>query len=356
MLAEQLLTFARDFIAEYRQYDVIGLIRATAGILQNRANLNDGQYENQAAPLRQKSNTIVAATRFNNYPTEWQRVILHSGFARFLPARAAKEVLGALPTNRDIAPQSSEMNLYETQCANTLATAQNFLPFAQQFDLPSIAIPKDALGVLVELPRRTFENEAGNFSDILKKFSDLVATLSEIVSGQRHAPRLLYASTSDPTIMLATVLGVAAPILSIYVEMLEAIIKTLEIAKAFGIIREAGGSAPELPDITEPKLRTFVDRLVDEHGKIGDEGRRKELQNELLLRVRDVMPTIREGGRLSIAATTNENTTTRIVGDAGTFETLTRQSEITQTLEIKLENLVAEPALQIEHENGLPTA
>lgn len=352
MLAEQLLTFARDFIAEYQQYDVIGLIRATASILQRRANLNDGQYEQEAAPLRQKSNTIIAATKFNNYPTEWQRVILHSGFARFLPANAVKEVLDALPTNRNIAPQSSEMNLFETQCTITLATAQGFIPFAQKFDLSSIAIPKDALGVLVELPRRTFENEAGSFSETLKKFSDLVATLSEIVSGQRHAPRLLYASTSDPIAMLQTVLEVAAPILNLYIDMLEAIIKTLEIAKAFGIIREAGGSVSELPDITEQKLRTSISRLVDEHGKIRDEGRRKELHNELLLRVRDVMPTIREGGRLSIAATTNESTITRIVGDAGTIETLTRQSEITQTLEVKLENLAAEPALQIEHENG----
>jgi hypothetical protein len=105
---------------------------------------------------------------------------------------------------------------------------------------------------------------------------------------------MLYASTSDPTVMLATVLEVATPFLSLYNEMLEAIIKTLEIAKAFGIIRDAGGSVPELPDVTEPKLRTSIDRIIDTHGKIDNEGRRKELHNELLLRVRDAMPTLRE--------------------------------------------------------------
>jgi hypothetical protein len=170
VLAEQLLTFAQDFISEYRNHDIMRMLGQTASILQRRATLNDGAYEQEAVSIRQKCNATIMATRFNTYPTEWQRVTSRSGFARFLPAKVAQEMLSALPTNRSIAPQSSEMNLYETQCANMLIMAQNFLPFAQQFDLSTIAIPKNELGVLVEIPRRAFEDKAGNFSDTLKNF------------------------------------------------------------------------------------------------------------------------------------------------------------------------------------------
>jgi hypothetical protein len=352
VLAEQLLTFAQDFIAEYRKYDILGMAQATINILARRGSLNDAAYNLEADPLRQKCETIMHSSRFNTYPTEWQRVISKSRYVRFLPAKAAKVISEALPSNRDFAPQSPEMQLFHAQCANTWTVTANFIPFAQQFDLSGIAIPKDELGVIVELPRRIFENEAGNFSDTLKKFSDLIAALSEVVSGKRSAPRMLYASTSDPIVILSTILEVAAPFLSLYTDVLEAAVKTLEIAKAFGIIREAGGVVPDTPDVTGPRLRISIDRLIDAHEKIGDEGRRKELHNELLLRVEEVMPSIRAGARLSIAATTNENTVTQIVGDSGTIETLTRQSRITQKLEIKLDNLAAEPALQIVHQEA----
>jgi hypothetical protein len=64
-----------------------------------------------------------------------------------------------------------------------------------------------------------------------------VATLSEIVSGQRYAPPMLYASTSDPSVMLSTAVEIAAPFLGLYTNILEAIIRTLEIRKAFGFVR-----------------------------------------------------------------------------------------------------------------------
>lgn len=356
VLAEQLLTFAQDFIAEYQQYNIIGMMRTTAGILQRKAGLDLARYGQEAAPLRQNCNKIIAETRFNAYPTEWQRVISESGLARFLPAKAAKEVLTALPTNRDMSPQSTEMNIYETQCADALAVAQSFIPFVQRFSVERMAIPKDELGILIELPRHIFENEADGFLKKLERFTDLIATLSEIVSGHRHSPKMLYVSTSDPSIMLSTILDVAPSFIGLYKDILEAIIKSLEIAKAFGMIREIGSSVPTVPNVAETMIRTSIDRLIDVHGKVDDEGRKKELHNELLLRAKEAMPTIRAGARLSVAVTTNENTITRIVGDSGTVETLTQQSQITQTLEIKLENLAAEPALQIKHDDELPQA
>ena len=179
MLAEQLLTFAEDFITEYQKFEIIALVGTAVDILQRRATLDDARYAQEAAPVRQKCNAIIASTRFNTYPTEWQRVVSESGFARFLPAKAANEVVTALPTNRDVAPQSSEMNLYRTHCNNALAMAQQFIPFTKQFSLAGISIPTDELGILVELPRRTFENEAGGFCETLKRFSDLVPLHSD---------------------------------------------------------------------------------------------------------------------------------------------------------------------------------
>jgi hypothetical protein len=156
--------------------------------------------------------------------------------------------------------------------------------------------------------------------------------------------------------MLSTLVEIAAPLVALYNDILDAIIKSLDVRKALGILKSAGGQLPELPvDMAERQMRTIIERLFAAHCTVIDDSRRNELQNELVTKAMKIMPTIQSGTRLSLAATNKQNTITNVVGDEKIALTITQLSEATVTLEIKLEALAAEPALRIEHENQSPS-
>ena len=90
MLAEQLLTFAQDFIAEYQKFEIIGALRSAVVLLQSQPSFGQDRYRNEAAPIQKKCNMILGSSRFETYPAEWKRVISQSGFARFLPGSVAR--------------------------------------------------------------------------------------------------------------------------------------------------------------------------------------------------------------------------------------------------------------------------
>jgi hypothetical protein len=84
-LAEQLSTIAEDFVADYDRFSIVGLIQSTISVLQQRAP-QGANYSQNAASIRQKCNEILASSRCNTYPFEWQRIGNSSDFKKFLAA------------------------------------------------------------------------------------------------------------------------------------------------------------------------------------------------------------------------------------------------------------------------------
>jgi hypothetical protein len=204
---------------------------------------------------------------------------------------------------------------------------------------------------MILLPRAAFDNESNSFADSLRSFSDLIATLTEVVTGSRQEPTLVYIATSDPIVCLSTILELASPFLQFYGEILDVLIKHLELRKVLGNIKEMGISTSELPeDHVRIGVSNAVSRLFKAHDKLTDDGRRTELQKQLLERTMATMPLIESGSRFSIAGTTGEKTVTRFIGGDGTEKEISQQIETTLNLEIRLDAISAEPALLIQHD------
>ena len=163
MIAEQLVTFAKDFIEEYKSFKILELLTSVSVIMQRRE-ASQQTYPQETTPLRKTCQEIITNTRFRSYPQGWQRAIAESGFAQFLPAEVAKTILSALPINPQFAPLSSEINLYQSHCNNAFVQANALLPFTHQFSLSALTIPKGELGVIVDLPRIVFNNETKGFA------------------------------------------------------------------------------------------------------------------------------------------------------------------------------------------------
>ncbi len=68
VLAEQLVTFAGDFVAEYQRFNVLGVIQEVTVLLQKKRQIDDGQYNREALPIRNKCLNVVASSLFNSYP------------------------------------------------------------------------------------------------------------------------------------------------------------------------------------------------------------------------------------------------------------------------------------------------
>jgi hypothetical protein len=337
MLAEQLLRFAEDFVDEYQKLNVIAAIKATSKALESRADAT--VYIPSADVARRAAQKIKNETRFSNYPADWRKSIDQSGFAPFLPGVVAEFLIRSLPADRDIAPPSAELIYLEQRCRHYLTIADHFALLPREFKVVPLDVPIGRVGILLTVPRNAIENEAKTFADAAGIFSNVIATVSEVVK-EHVQPELLYCATSDPSICFSTAVGFAVAFIQFYSDVLQIIVHHHEILRLTGLWLNYGLSLPGLP---EDQLRTEVDKAVAKLiGSYGSEARKsnpEELHSRMLIRMMSAVPLIQNGSRVSFVLTTTEKITTALTGFGEEEKKITHLAEITQKLEYDLDGL-----------------
>lgn len=275
MLGEVLQTFAEDFAAEYDRYRIPALFDETLAILNSRSGQGPHGYANLIRPVRERCDQIIADSRFNSYPAAWLNEIERSSFARYLPARAAQTILNALPTYFDAAPLSSEFALYQAEAMRARTDIEAYRAFSRRFAFDPIVLPDRKAAIVISMPRATFAVNVKLYSKTLDAFSEVLASLAEIVSGDQTEPEVFYTSSSDLHTALLVLKEHVWPFIEVYTAILitiDVIAKTKEAIERYSRYiapKKVPDARAELKERIEPVLNSLRGANPDQQPHLG---------------------------------------------------------------------------------------
>jgi hypothetical protein len=305
MLAGRLLQVVRDILAEYSSFKIVEQLSATANLSVNRGQLNPHQYNQQAQTLRAWAQTIIDQSKLAKYPDDLRKFLEESRYASALPEHIARLVLNGLPSDKDRAISSPELNIY-IEFANILrGELTSFVVAADKFNIKQIAIRADELSLDVLVPRGAFSDRADGFIEILSKFAGIMSSLTELTKGSRDSPTLTYTSTTDPVTGLGVCFAVGCAFLHFYKLLLEVAEKQISLLKNVKDFRVLAPDASidfeeRVKSIVEDALKKAIDSAIAVvPSKVPDE-RVNEIKIALSKDARVAVQAIVNGARVGI--------------------------------------------------------
>lgn len=310
MLANRLVTIAKDLVNEYRRFNIVELLDKAAGVSNSRASVNDNQYSVSVTELRARADEIIKNSVFNTYPEDLLKILNESNFSSVLPTRIANIIRGGFrDVNKNSAISSAEVSLHATEVRETLPIIHGFLQFAARFHINSYEIPEGRIGVDLRLPRSAFNNELASFSNALTRFDRFFQAIIELTTGTREDVTIVYLSSTDPVTAVAFVAATVVGVFKIYKSLLEVTEKELTIKKAIRDLKNSEIPEESKPQLTDEHRKKMVQSLVgsaveqvvaEVKSDSLDEGRVNELKTELKSSSVVVIGEVAAGARLSI--------------------------------------------------------
>jgi hypothetical protein len=302
MLAGRLVRIARDILDEYAKFAITQKLEEA-----HRASTQRGgpHYIQLVRDLRTWGQTVLATTKFANYPDDLQILLKESKYATALPSSIAQLVMTGFPDDPSRAIQSSEVGFYTSLVNTTHAELSAFLVAATKFNAQEILVPENEISLDLLIPRPVFENETATYLEILSRFSRIMSYLIELTTGSARAPTLTYTSTSDPVTGFAMVCGAAWAFLKFYKLLLEVAEKQLSLIKTIKDFRASAlADVPDLEGRIEPTVEKALEAALEKtvttvEVKVS-EARVNEIKTGLIKDARLAVKVIGEGVRVNI--------------------------------------------------------
>lgn len=231
MIASQLVSIAQDLQQEYKRFGLLGLLQDAFRVSSERPNLNSSQYRAEADALHAKAQAILTHNVFRTYPLDTLKILSNSELSSILPATIARMIIAGFPKRKESAISSAELNMYASEANAVLSQIDGFLTFSNRLGVTAYEPPEQTVALSIKLPRRVFSNELGELEKHLSHFSSLFRSVTELVSGSRENPKLVYLATSDPTVSVAMLGSAALAILIFYKTLLEVAEKQIGLLK-----------------------------------------------------------------------------------------------------------------------------
>jgi hypothetical protein len=312
MLTSRLVSIVSGLKSEYESFEILNLLETAANVAASRASTSAHQYRVDVTKLKNRANNIVSNTSLNRYPPEIVSILRQSKFNYVIPDSVARMILtGFFEDSKDTSISSAELNSILQSARNFAASLNNFLTFALEMRIEKYDLPENSVSFELTLPRSLFSNNFCEFSSKSQFFGDWLTSLVEYSTGTREHPRLVYISTSDPITTIAIARTAAITIISVYNELLDSAIKTVNLVKAIRELKKSGiPNVGEMSETLEATIESCVERAVDNAlSRIScqaDQNRKNELAIEIKKRSQIITVEIANGARISLSIESNQ--------------------------------------------------
>jgi len=261
MLAERLCFIAEDILKDLQASNVLDLLNQASSLASSRGTMSDQQYAASVQPIRTRASEIRSNSKLLRYPKEIKELIFGSSFASSTPERLADVVLSGLPPSRSLGIASSEFQVYIQRLQQLTVELTALASAGRAFHLQPVTVPDSKISLDVQIPRIAIADETTPFFNVMLRFSRVMTTLSELVTGTAESPILTYTSTTDPVTGFTVVLTTAGAVLLFYKQLLEVAEKQLNLLKTLRDFRKSGLPAAET---VETSLTDMIDKNFEE--------------------------------------------------------------------------------------------
>ncbi len=299
--------------SEYERFDLGSLIAEAVNLAAQRPNLNPGQYQSKAAIIRDRAIQALDNNILNNAPADIINPIKDGRLSALLPSRIAKMILASIPaSNSQDGAASPEISLYYNQANQVMSEIDGFLSTAFAFGVEHYEPKSDSIGIEIYIPRMLFDNELEQLGEKISSFDKLMRPLSELFTGSRVPPKLLYITTSNPIFIVEWLPAAAVPFFIYYREILDIASSALNVMKLLRDLKNSGANNDavdivegQISGIVESKTRTSVEAIVKQYEASLPPGRANELMTEIEIHTKVIVKDVARGARVSININTD---------------------------------------------------
>jgi hypothetical protein len=344
MLAGRLAHLVDDVRQEFARFQLIALLQQGVNLSGQRAHMADPNYAVEARNIRDRAQQILDQSIIDQYPTEIREFIINSRYFSVLPKELARILMLGFPDNKTSAISSNELQIYLNAAANMMKDLDNLHAAFDRFGVTYIEIPETRVGLDLIIPRNVFGNEAFAYLESLAPFLNIAEYFTELTTGSKEPPTLVYTSTTDPVTGIALVATAAWGFLKFYKLLLDVADKQISLNKTIRTMRESGLDKSDTTNV-EAKIAEIGESNLQKAVQMGVDGVSAHVPAERIMEIKigiakdaaRAVDSIAKGARIAI-----------------TFESRDRLSLIVEQVEeVTLDQMQQEIVAQQELEHKI---
>ncbi|QQM04515.1 hypothetical protein I8G32_03073 [Rhodopseudomonas palustris] len=349
MIASQLVSIAQDLQQEYERFGLVDLLQSAIQISSDRPNVNNSTYRDITGSLKDRARAVLEQSVFRTYPLDTLKLLSNSEISSILPSTIANMIIGGFPNRKESAISSAELNMYLVEVKSILNQIAGFLNFNERLGVEKYEIPNEKVGLAIKIPRKIFSNQVISFQSRLLVFSSFFRSVTELVTGSREDPELVYLSTTDPTTVVAVAGTAAMGILTFYKLILEIAEKHISLRKAWDELKNSKlpeSSLSEIEKGIQAGLETSNNEAIDKAFKAVElkvsADRSKELRVEIGRQALELTLDISKGARIFVSLESQQQI--ELMANEALDDTTEIKLHIEEQklLEARLDNLTSE--------------
>jgi hypothetical protein len=308
MLAERLSRIVSDVLKEFESSQIIKILEEALDVATERSNFPDYEYKSRTRNLRERAQQVIDESTIQAYPEEQRAFIEASDFSDAMPPAMARVVLHGLPDSKAAGTSAGEFKIALDRARSVLTQLGVFSSHFRRFKIGQLTIPAGQFALDVNMPRPIFANDSREYLHKLEPFLNVMACFTELLSGTRTAPSLVYISTTDPEAGLGLSAGAAWGVLKLYKLLLGCIEKTVPLVSSLKTMRDSNVHADAINateetfrNITRANVEAAVSEAVEAVPHKVDNDRMMEIKNELINEGVTLVDLVTRGARVSVA-------------------------------------------------------
>ena len=343
MLASRVLKVAEDILADYKELNVSELLQ-TALQVSSRA-LQGSPFTTASQQIKVGGEKIISSTRLKNYPQHMRSYLQKSAFGLVIPENIGRFLVGGFQGDINATPYTPEVQHINNAYNTCLADMTNLKTSLRKLGIAPLAIPVNQTAIDFVVPRDVVKNDTRELLELQDLFCVLVRDVNEYLGVSELSPKLVYTSTTDPVIAIATSAGSVYTVVKLFTGVLRAAKAAVELYNAVAILRNQVSMRDAVKTMLEnaqTSIKTLIEKEVAEQlsslATQIDEGRKNELVIAITLKAVRLAPLVAEGVSIGVSVESLESIRTltvpqlqagqmslvQVVSDARKLETDTR--------------------------------
>tara|TARA_R110002096_G_C14500772_1_gene715363 strand:+ start:78 stop:1178 length:1101 start_codon:yes stop_codon:yes gene_type:complete len=308
MNVERLHRILIDLEEDIRLSQIATLITQVQTHLQNQVNQpNQPNHQTNLVSTLDKLYEALENSKYNNYSPSWKEVISEISGENILGIELKEKITQILASNaitpakalEDIKKISTDFQQFQTAIKNTL-TGLGALGIEQEILEPG----ECELGYTI--PRDFVENKLSELKNEIAELNFILNNISESVTGEKQEYEVKTISSSEFLLYVVIGLQVANVLSKATERILNHYKQVLEIKNLRNQLKETGvpdsktkGIESHANGLMESEVKKIAKEVIKEHYK-GDNGRKNELENGLVISLNKLANRIDKGFNVEI--------------------------------------------------------
>lgn len=308
MLAGDVLTLFEGAQKTLMDSGVFDLLTKAYQLAVNRPGMKQQAFEGARLELVKQAGDVLLGDNADLLPASFQKRLEDGRLSYYSPRHVAEVIIGGFPPGNRPTMTSAEVQTWIEGVGGFNQDITLLLAALRELRVEPYKIPENHFGLAIEWPREAIEDRLGLLGKKFEIIDDLLSGIAELEIGTDARPRFVSVSTSDPMVVIAVLPELALSILHFYNELLNGMLKTLEVLSALKTWRQAGADNAQIEKQAQAINQTVIKQAIDsafKHLKKPETPRDKEVANGIRINSEKVAVEISNGLKIEVSIQSN---------------------------------------------------